>query len=87
MPRQWHSALTGPAAHTEDLDCEGLTMTDDQPGVGPEPGEDLEYDLAHEATGTGAPARHEQPPRAVVTATPDYDGDYSYDAAHDIRNA
>jgi hypothetical protein len=61
-------------------------MTDDQPGAGPEPSEDLEYDLAHEAT--GPPTTGNQDPqslRVVVTATPDYDGDYSYDSAHDIR--
>jgi hypothetical protein len=60
-------------------------MIDDQPGAGPEPSEDLEYDLAHEATSGGAPEkRDQQPPRGVGTATPDYDGDYSYDSAHDI---
>ena len=52
----------------------------------PEPGADLEYDLAHEAaTGptTVGPDR-DQPTEPVVTATPTYDGDYSYDLAHDI---
>ena len=62
----------------------------DERGTLPEPGADLEYDLAHEA---GQPARaarttagseHEQPRVAVVNATPTYDGDYSYDLAHDI---
>jgi hypothetical protein len=63
-------------------------MTDDQPGAGPEPDEDLEYDLAHEAMGSsGGGNQAQRPLRPVVTATPDYDGDYSYDSAHDIRNS
>jgi hypothetical protein len=49
------------------------------------PGADLEYDLAHEARGAAAEvdAPHEER-ITVVTGTPDYDGDYSYDLAHDI---
>jgi hypothetical protein len=48
-----------------------------------DPGTDLEYDLAHETdrgTAPAAPPRHEP----VVTATPEYEGDYSYDLAHDV---
>ena len=46
--------------------------------------EDLEYDLAHEATaGADAqPAREE--PVYVPTETKDYAGDYGYDLAHDV---
>jgi NAD(P)H-dependent FMN reductase len=49
-------------------------------------GADLEYDLAHEASGETAAVRSRQPEQrdAVVTATPEYDGDYSYDLAHDV---
>jgi hypothetical protein len=61
-------------------------MSDGEPDPVVGPGTDLEYDLAHEATGpdiAGHPeaATSREP---VVTATPDYDGDYSYDLAHDI---
>jgi hypothetical protein len=62
----------------------------DERGTLPEPGADLEYDLAHEAgqqarvAGTTAGPEHEQPREAVINATPTYDGDYSYDLAHDI---
>jgi hypothetical protein len=47
---------------------------------------DLEYDLAHEATDSAADAvRPPDPARqAVRTGTPDYDGDYSYDLAHEV---
>lgn len=48
---------------------------------------DLEYDLAHEAAGVEqAPAQDERADQ-VVTTTPEYDGDYSYDLAHDIPPA
>jgi hypothetical protein len=67
-------------------------MSDREPGPVVGPGTDLEYDLAHEAI---RPDRTVHPDstvhpegagtrEAVVTATPDYDGDYSYDLAHDI---
>jgi hypothetical protein len=47
---------------------------------------DLEYDLAHEAVGAAdEPARPRDEIEQVPTATPDYDGDYSYDLAHDVR--
>jgi hypothetical protein len=51
-----------------------------------EAGADLEYDLAHEASGVTPPVSpHNREEReAVVTATPEYDGDYSYDLAHDV---
>ncbi len=57
-------------------------MSDQQP----DGNTDLEYDLAHEATAVNAPAgTHRQEEReAVPTATPEYDGDYSYDLAHDV---
>jgi len=49
-------------------------------------GTDLEYDLAHEASYNGMTARaeNEGQPVTVATDTPGYDGDYSYDLAHDI---
>lgn len=49
-------------------------------------GADLEYDLAHEASVETNPVRSRSPEEreAVVTATPEYDGDYSYDLAHDV---
>ena len=56
------------------------------PEVDPDPEHDLEYDLAHEA-GVAVPAGAPRAPgerEAVVTATPEYDGDYSYDLAHDV---
>jgi hypothetical protein len=58
----------------------------DERGAFPEPGADLEYDLAHEASAAQTSPGHgdEEPRQAVVTATPAYDGDYSYDMAHDI---
>jgi hypothetical protein len=61
-------------------------VSDQQPGAITEAGADLEYDLAHEAIGVTPPvSRHNREEReAVVTATPEYDGDYSYDLAHDV---
>lgn len=58
----------------------------DRPLLDPEPAPDLEYDLAHEADpGAGATP---EPPLAeaieVPTQTVDYDGDLSYDLAHEI---
>jgi hypothetical protein len=48
-------------------------------------GGDLEYDLAHEAAGAvDEPAAAHSLDAGVPTATPDYDGDYSYDLAHDV---
>ena len=51
-----------------------------------DPGTDLEYDLAHEARARTAPAIPPSQPEhePVVTATPEYEGDYSYDLAHDV---
>ena len=51
-----------------------------------QPAGDLEYDLAHEASTdevTAGPADTAQQV-TIVTGTPAYDGDYSYDLAHDI---
>jgi hypothetical protein len=47
---------------------------------------DLEYDLAHEATESAADAARPPDPAqaSVPTGTPEYDGDYSYDLAHDL---
>ena len=60
-------------------------MSDQRPEPITEAGGDLEYDLAHEASGVATPANpHSGEHEAVVTATPEYDGDYSYDLAHDI---
>jgi hypothetical protein len=61
-------------------------MSDGEPDPVVGPGTDLEYDLAHEATGPDTAVHPEaaKSREAVVTATPDYDGDYSYDLAHDI---
>jgi hypothetical protein len=54
-------------------------VSDHQLDAVPEPGADLEYDLAREASGAGTTVSHdaEQSGEAVVTATPAYDGDYS----------
>jgi len=55
---------------------------------GPEECADLEYDLAHDAvtrTGGADPVVFRKPPEPTYVATEtDYDGDYSYDLAHDI---
>jgi hypothetical protein len=61
-------------------------VSDQESGGDIDAGADLEYDLAHEVAGLAAPASsHDQNyGEPVVTATPDYDGDYSYDLAHDI---
>jgi membrane-associated phospholipid phosphatase len=51
----------------------------------PELGHGLEYDLAHEASAVGrAEPRRDSERGPIATATPDYDGDYSYDLAHDV---
>ncbi len=57
----------------------------DRPLLDPE-APDLEYDLAHEAD-PGAGAGPEPPLGGAIevpTQTVDYDGDLSYDLAHDI---
>jgi hypothetical protein len=61
-------------------------VSDQQPGAMTEAGADLEYDLAHEASGVTTPVspNNREQREAVVTATPEYDGDYSYDLAHDV---
>jgi hypothetical protein len=63
--------------------------TDTAPATDTGPAPDLEYDLAHEAipgtvsTAGPVPAQ-EQHLILVATQTQDYDGDYSYDLAHDV---
>ncbi|HKF31612.1 MAG TPA: hypothetical protein VKB37_04475 [Jatrophihabitantaceae bacterium] len=63
-------------------------MTDQPSNVDPrdERGADLEYDLAHEEiSGSGnATSEHVEQRVSVATSTPDYDGDLSYDLAHDV---
>jgi hypothetical protein len=54
-------------------------MTQHRPG-----GTDLEYDLAHEATGSEAATPRPTPEQAVPVMPPDDGGDYSYDLAHDV---
>ena len=68
-----------------------MTQHPQDPGTGaePVPEYDLEYDLAHEAQIAGeqvaAPAEQDGGPSVyVATQTCEYDGDYSYDLAHDI---
>ena len=58
-------------------------MNDHQRDSASGPGADLEYDLAHEASGAATSVAREQHV-TVVTGTPGYDGDYSYDLAHDV---
>ena len=53
------------------------------PGV-PDPGEDLEYDLAHEWTAAAGRAAPAHPSVYVATQTADQGGDYGYDMAHDV---
>ena len=53
------------------------------PGA-PDPGEDLEYDLAHEWTAGGAAPAPAHASVYVATQTPDMGGDYGYDMAHDV---
>jgi hypothetical protein len=63
------------------------TDTPQTPGEGGGYAEgDLEYDLAHDAvgSGTGTPARRTGSPVQVATETVGYDGDLSYDLAHDV---
>jgi hypothetical protein len=58
----------------------------DQPDeISVDAGTDLEYDLAHDVhpAEPGSPAVGGRP-AAVSTGTPEYDGDYSYDLAHDV---
>jgi hypothetical protein len=57
---------------------------------GPEECADLEYDLAHDAvtrTGGADPGLTRKPEPIYVATQTDYDGDYSYDLAHDIPKA
>jgi len=52
------------------------------------PAPDLEYDLAHEsvpdAAGAASPVPAQEQLVLVATQTRGYDGDYSYDLAHDV---
>ena len=63
-------------------------MSDHLPDPVPEPGADLEYDLAHETSGAGivvGPKQEEGPRETAVIGTSAYDGgDYSYDLAHGL---
>ena len=63
-------------------------MTDQQSNVDPrdERGADLEYDLAHEEISGSENATSERTEQrmSVATSTPGYDGDLSYDLAHDV---
>jgi hypothetical protein len=61
-------------------------VADDQPDPNGESGEDLEYDLAHEAAWESAKNSpiSDEPRAAVLPEMPTDDGDYSYDLAHDI---
>ena len=59
-------------------------MSDAQGPSAPEPGEDLEYDLAHEWVARPAAAEPTPPSVYVATQTPDEGGDYGYDMAHDV---
>ena len=61
-------------------------MSDQEPEAIAEVSPDLAYDLAHEMSEVATPADPDGPGEreAVVTATPEYDGDYSYDLAHDV---
>jgi hypothetical protein len=63
-----------------------MAVSDQESGGDIDAGADLEYDLAHEVGGVVAPTSpHGQYyGEPVVTVTPEYDGDYSYDLAHDI---
>jgi hypothetical protein len=63
-------------------------VTTQQSNVDPrhQSGADLEYDLAHEETSgsRNASPKHVEQRVSVATDTPDYDGDLSYDLAHDV---
>jgi hypothetical protein len=64
-------------------------MTVDPSAGAAGPVSDLEYDLAHEGVEPAAPGRFsDQDPATaairVATQTSGYDGDYSYDLAHDV---
>ena len=72
-------AVTDPhAPDPDDLQAPDLHAPD------PEPTEDLEYDLAHEADVHQVPSVATVEPVYVPTQTLDYDGDYGYDLAHDV---
>lgn len=59
-------------------------MSDAQGPGAPEPGEDLEYDLAHEWAARSVAAVPAPESVYVATQTPDEGGDYGYDMAHDV---
>jgi hypothetical protein len=56
----------------------------EEAGGAPLIGADLEYDLAHDAAGESDTVGRRSPDVLVATVTPGYDGDYSYDLAHDV---
>ena len=64
------------------VSSEGMDTEKDRPQHEP----DLEYDLAHESTGTDAPSKPDENRDhvQVATETPGYAGDYGYDLAHDV---
>ncbi len=64
-------------------------MSDHQLDAVPEPGADLEYDLAHEASGASATVGHEaeQSGQAVVTATPAYEADSPLELAREASSS
>lgn len=76
-------------ASLSDQAFEPSQAMDPQPGppvaAAPDSTHGLEYDLAHEASAVGrAEAPRDSGREAIATATPEYDGDYSYDLAHDV---
>jgi hypothetical protein len=61
-------------------------VSDQQPGGSTDTGADLQYDLAHEASGVNPPVdrRNQTQQEPAIPAMSTYDGDYSYDLAHDV---
>jgi hypothetical protein len=64
------------------VSSEGMDNDKDRPEQEP----DLEYDLAHDSTGSDSPSKPDgnRDRIQVATETPGYDGDYGYDLAHDV---
>lgn len=60
-------------------------MSETSPAPTPGPGDDLEYDEAHDfaSQSPDTPARPGTPVE-VATETDDHQGDYSYDLAHEV---
>ena len=67
-----------------------MTRHPERPDADEESAPDLEYDLAHESTLAGEQVatpvvdQKNGPTVYVATQTDTYDGDYSYDLAHDV---